>query len=209
LTKDFCYGILIGVVQRWYLLITHSGGGMIKYRMLALFVVLVLLATGVAVGQNAYMKGNNAIHAGIGFGMAGVYGSSTLPPITVGYEYGFEEKISLGGVLGYSGSKETFGGFGEWTYTYIIIGARGGYHFLENNPDLDAYAGLMLGYNIVSSSASTVNTGFGSFSASASGSYMIFGIYGGARYYFNPNLAVYGELGYGLGFFNVGVAYKL
>lgn len=181
---------------------------MFNMRAIALVVVLVLLATGLAFGQNAYQKGNNLIHAGIGFGLAGAYGSSTVPPITVGYEYGFEEKISLGGVLGYAGSKETWG-FGEWTYSYIVIGARGGYHFLENNPNLDAYAGLMLGYNIVSSSASTVNTGFGSFSASASGSYMIFGIYGGVRYYFNPNLAVQGELGYGLGFFNIGVAYKL
>lgn len=178
-------------------------------RMLALVVVLVLLATGVAVGQNAYMKGDNVIHGGIGFGLAGLYGSSTLPPIHAGYEYGFEDKISLGGVVGYAGSKEDFGGLGEWKYSYIVIGARGGYHFLENNSNLDAYAGIMLGYNIVSSSASTVNTGFGSFTASASGSYMLFGFYGGARYYFSPKFAAYGELGYGLGYFNIGIAYKL
>ncbi len=177
-------------------------------RALALVVVLVLIATGVAFGQNAYMKGNNVIHGGIGFGLAGLYGSSTLPPIHVGFEYGFEEKISLGGVVGYAGSKENFGGFGEWKYSYIVIGARGGYHFLENNSNLDAYAGAMLGYNIVSSSASG-NTGFGTFTASASGSYMLFGFYGGARYYFSPQLAAYGEIGYGLGYFNVGIAYKL
>ena len=174
-------------------------------RIVALLVVLVLVATGVAFGQNAYMKGNNVIHAGIGFGMAGLYGSSTLPPITAGFEYGLEDKISLGGVLGYAGSKETFFG-GEWTYSYIVIGARGGYHFLENNDKLDAYAGVMLGYNIVSSSASTTISGF---SFSASGSYMIFGFYGGARYYFSPQFAAYGEVGYGLGYVNVGIAYKL
>jgi len=179
-----------------------------KTRLLALVVVLVLVATGVAFGQNAYMKGNNLIHAGLAIGgLAGMYGSSTLPPITAGFEYGFEDKISLGGVVGYSGSKETFFG-GEWKYSYIVIGARGGYHFLENNDKLDAYGGVMLGYNIVSSSATSTVTGFG-FTASAAGSYMIFGFYGGARYYFSPNFGVYGEVGYGLGYFNIGIAYKL
>lgn len=164
----------------------------------------VLLAANIVVAQNAYMKGDNVIHAGIGFGLAGLYGSSTLPPITAGYEMGFDEKISIGGVVGFAGSKETFLG-GEWSYSYVVIGARGAYHFLENNSQFDAYAGAMLGYNIVSSS-STV-TGFGSFAAS--GSYMLFGFYGGARYYLSPNLALQGELGYGLGYINIGVGYKL
>jgi hypothetical protein len=170
-----------------------------------LVAVLTLVVTSVAVGQNAYMKGNNVAHAGIGFGLAGLYGSSTLPPITVGYEYGLEEKISLGGIVGFAGSKETFLG-GEWSYTYVIIGARGGYHFLENNNNLDAYGGLMLGYNIVSSSASTTISGF---TFTASGSYLLYGLYAGGRYYFSPNLAVQGEIGYGIGYFNIGIAYKL
>jgi len=177
-------------------------------RVLITLLVLVLVTTGIAFGQNAYKKDQNVIHAGIGFGLAGLYGSSSLPPITVGYEYGLENKISLGGMVGFAGSKETFFG-GEWSYSYVIIGARGAYHFLENNDKVDAYGGVMLGYNIVSASSSTVNTGFGSFTASASGSYLLFGIYGGARYYFSPQFAVYGEVGYGVGFLNIGVAYKL
>lgn len=174
-------------------------------RVLALVVVLLLLSTGLAFGQNAYMKGNNLIHAGIGFGLAGLYGSSTLPPITVGYENGVDEKISVGGYVGFAGSKETFFG-GEWSYSYVIIAARGGYHFLENNDKLDAYAGATLGYNVVSSSATTTVSGF---NFSASGSYLLFGFYGGARYYFSPQFAVYGEVGYGVGYFNLGIAYKL
>ncbi len=180
---------------------------MSNMRIVALVVVLVLLATGVAVGQNAYMKGNNLIHAGLAVGgLAGVYGDATLPPIVAGYEYGFEDKISLGGVFGISGSKYGFSGY-EWKYSYIVIGARGGYHFLENNDKLDAYGGVMIGYNIVSVTAPSVGAGFFGYSAGAS--YMLFGFYGGARYYFSPNLAAYGELGYGLGYFNIGIAYKL
>lgn len=174
-------------------------------RVLVTLLVLVLVTTGIAFGQNAYMKDNKVIHAGIGFGLAGLYGSSSLPPITAGFEYGLENKISLGGMVGFAGSKETVFG-GEWSYSYVIIGARGAYHFLENNDKVDAYGGVMLGYNIVSSSASTTIPGF---TFSASGSYMLFGIYGGARYYFSPNFGVYGEVGYGVGFLNIGIAYKL
>jgi hypothetical protein len=152
------------------------------------------------------MKGNKVIHAGLAVGgLAGVYGDATLPPIVAGFEYGFEDKISLGGVVGFAGSKYGFSGY-EWKYSYLVIGARGGYHFLENNPELDAYAGVMLGYNIVSVTAPS-GTFFGGYTAGAS--YMLFGFYGGARYYFSPNLAVYGELGYGLGYFNLGIAFKL
>ena len=173
-------------------------------RVLASAVALVLVVAATGYGQNMYNKGQNLIHGGIGFGLAGIYGDATLPPIVVGYENGFDEKISIGGIFGYSGSTYGFSGY-EWKYSYILIGARGAYHFLENNDQFDAYGGVLLGYNIVSvtAPASTI------FGYSAQGSYLLFGIYGGGRYYLNPNLAIFGELGYGAGFFTVGVAYKL
>lgn len=171
---------------------------------LAALSLALAMAIASSFGQNAYMKGNNVAHIGIGFGLAGVYGDATLPPITGGFEYGFEDKISLGGIFGYSGSKQSFFG-GEWKYSYILIGARGGYHFLENNDKWDAYGGLLLGYNIVNVST----TGTSGFGFAAGASYMLFGLYGGGRYYVSPNFAVFGELGYGAGFVTVGVAFKL
>jgi len=36
-----------------------------------------------------------------------------------------------------------------------------------------------------------------------------YGIYAGARYYFTPNIGIYGELGYSFGYINAGVAFKL
>ena len=167
-------------------------------------VAVLALGSSVVVAQNAYMKGNNLIHGGLGFGLAGIFGDPTIPPITVGYETGFEEKISLGGLAGFSGSSYTGPGW-EWKYTYILFGVRGAYHFLENNNTWDAYGGALLGYNIVSVS----ETGTASFGFSAGASYMLFGFYGGGRYYLNPRLALYGELGYGVGFVTIGVAYKL
>ena len=178
-------------------------------RILLLSVLVVFIAS-MSFGQMAYKKGDQVINLGIGLGgFAGVYGSGGIA-ITGGYEYGVNENISLGGVVGYSSSSEDFGGNYGWKYTYILIGARGAYHLdLFHNPNIDTYGGILLGYNIVSSKATGtyINYGYGNYSASAS--FLEFGAFIGGRYYFSPKLAVQAELGYGLGILNVGIAYKL
>jgi hypothetical protein len=171
--------------------------------------VLLVLALSISFSQIAYKKGDQVVNIGIGLGgFAGAYGSGGIA-ITGGYESAINENISLGGVVGYSSSSEDFGYGYSYKYTYILIGARGAYHYdLLHNPNVDTYGGLLLGYNIVSSSTS--GTAFYGYSgSSASASYMEFGLFAGIRYYFNPQLAVQAELGYGLGILNVGIAYKL
>jgi len=174
--------------------------------------VLSVALPGIANAQdNAWHQKDMVISAGLGIGLAGVYGTSSLPPIFAAFETGVAEKITLGGLIAYSGSSEDFG-YGKWTYTYIVIEARGAYHFLDHNSKIDAYGGVGLGYNIVSASVSwsdpTYQNLFGG-RYSASASYMIFDIFAGARYYFSPKFAVMGEVGYGVGFLRVGVSYKL
>jgi hypothetical protein len=171
---------------------------------------LLVIAVSLSLSQMAYKKGDQVINLGIGLGgFAGVYGSGGIA-ITGGYEYGIHENISLGGVVGYSSSsQDVYGDYG-WKYTYILIGARGAYHLdLLHKKDIDTYGGVLLGYNIVSSSAKGALPslyGYGSYSASAS--YLAIGVFIGGRYYFSPNWAVQAELGYGLGILNVGIAYK-
>jgi len=178
---------------------------------------IVLLAAafvlpGVASAQdNAWHQKDMVLSAGVGIGLAGLYGTSSTPPIFAAFETGVAEKITLGGLVAYSGSSEDFV-YGSWKYTYIIIEARGAYHFLDHNPKIDAYGGVGLGYNIVSASTTwkdpTAQNLFGG-TYSASASYMIFDLFAGARYYFSPKFAVQGEVGYGVGFLRIGVAYKL
>jgi hypothetical protein len=185
-------------------------------RVLTISAVVLLVAMvalpGVASAQdNAWHQKDMVLSAGVGIGLSGLYGSSSTPPIFAAFETGVAEKITLGGLVAYAGSSNDFG-YGKWSYTYIIIEARGAYHFLDHNPKFDAYGGLGLGYNIVSSSVTWQNSQFqnlygGVYSASAS--YMIFDIFAGARYYFSPKFAVQGEVGYGVGFVRIGVAYKL
>ena len=172
--------------------------------------ILLVIAVSLSFSQMAYNKGDQVVNLGIGLGgFAGAYGTGGVA-ITGGYEYGVNENISLGGVLGYSSSSEDFG-YGSWKYTYILIAARGAYHIdLFHNPKIDTYGGIMLGYNIVSATT-TWNAGYsdlfgGAYSASAS--YLEYGIFIGGRYYFDPHWAVQAELGYGLGILNVGIAYK-
>jgi YadA-like C-terminal region. len=167
---------------------------------------LLVIAVSLSFSQMAYHKDQQVINLGIGLGgFAGAYGSGGIA-ITGGYEYGVNENISLGGVVGYSSSSEDFGAGYGYKYTYILIAARGAYHLdLFHNPKIDTYGGLLLGYNIVSNSTTGLYYGYGS----ASASYLEIGLFAGGRYYFDPHWAVQAELGYGLGILNIGIAYKL
>ncbi len=72
-----------------------------------------------------------------------------MPSISLGYQAGILEKISVGGIAGYSSSSYGVIGY-KWTYSYMFIGARGEYHFVDVDlENFDLYGGLTLGYNIV------------------------------------------------------------
>lgn len=171
----------------------------------SVLILLVLVST-LSFGQT-YKKGVNNLNVGIGTGMAGIYGDADFPPISVGFQYGFHEKFSIGGIFGYSAS--TYGWTDwEWTYSYLVIGARGEYHFTDVEAEnLDLYGGLTLAYNIVSvDEPAGYQTWWG---YSAETSYLLYGFHAGARYLFSPNIGIFGELGYGLGYVTVGLNVRL
>jgi hypothetical protein len=171
--------------------------------------VLLVIAISMSFGQIAYKQGDNVVSAMFGLGSSISYGSAKtdVPPLSVAFDYGFNENISLGGIVGYTASSESgsipFFGSYEFKYSDFIIGARGAYHYdLLHNEMIDTYGGLVLGYDVASASA----TGFGT-AASAGG--LVIGGFIGGRYYFTPNLGAQLELGYGIAYFNIGIAYKL
>jgi len=175
--------------------------------------ILVLLAASMigssAMAQTMFHEKDMLISAGIGFGGYGYYGGSPTPPIFGMFEMGVSPKISVGGMIGYSGSSEDYG-WGKWSYTYIPITIRGSYHFLEGQKNLDAYAGAGLGFSIVSSSAEYKDPNLEKYAVSASGSYMYFDLHIGGRYFFSPKFAAMAEVGYSaLGFARIGVSYNL
>ncbi|MFW6289676.1 MAG: hypothetical protein ACOC0R_01810, partial [Mariniphaga sp.] len=88
-------------------------------------------------------------------------------------------------------------------FSNFLLGARGALHyqFIEQ---LDTYAGLMLGYRVVSWNTSASGVNF----ATAAASGFLSAFYIGGRYYFNENIAAMLELGYGIAYLNLGVAIK-
>jgi hypothetical protein len=110
----------------------------------------------------------------------------------------------VGGYVGYTGAK--FDGLGsDFKISSFIIGARGSVHyqFLDR---LDTYGGLMLGYKVENSDWDTDIVGVDDDIANSE---IILDLYIGGRYYFNDNIAGLLEIGSGIAYLNIGVAFKL
>lgn len=157
-----------------------------------------------------FQNGTTVINAGIGLGTGlGGHGNAR-PAISVSADHGLWEVggpgiISLGGYLGNTGYKYSGGEYSA-KWNYIIIGARGAYHYngFTNIPKLDLYGGLMLSYNIVKFSSNLEEDYFGKSYNSGIG---LTGFLG-TRWFFSDNLGAYAELGYGVSILNIGASFK-
>lgn len=162
----------------------------------------------------AFQPGEKIVQAGLGFGMMGVYGDVVIPPISISIDMAKEIEgypISFGAIIGLSKSEYDWSYYAsgdyKWTYTYFLIGARAAYHLKTKSDKIDPYGGLMLGYNIVSFKEPSGWNPI--YDYSGGDSYLMYGFYGGARYFINPKMAIYAELGYGFGYLNLGLSFKL
>ncbi len=177
-------------------------------------IAVLLFSTVLLSAKGPYTRDHSDLNIGVGFGST-LYGDAAIPPITASYEIplpvdspsDITKKISVGGVAGISMTESDYY-FGTYSYTHIIIGARGSYHFY-NEGNIDAYGGLMIGYNIVSSSYES-KSGHSDYGHSTSaGSGITYSAYVGGRYYFSDSFGAFLELGYGLAYLNLGVTLKL
>jgi len=183
---------------------------------LTLSLILAILA-GFAVNaqENIFTKGQQVVNAGIGFGSvlySGTYYKNTVPPLSVSYEKGIKDGvidkgvIGVGGYLAYASYKWEYSSLWYYKYSDFIIGARGTFHYPLVDK-LDTYTGLILGYDIASSKETgTAVTGY-NYNASSGGVRLAW--FAGARYYFNDKFGAMAEIGYGITYFNLGVAIKL
>ena len=162
-----------------------------------------------------FEKGTKLLSVGVGLGnpyglgfispsIQGILDIGVSPKLGIGY-------IGVGGILGFSTGTVDYGwGYNnKYTvrYTNFSIAARGTYHFDLDVEKLDLYGGVLAGYNIGSAS-DDYSGGFGYTPAYKSYSRPIFGVFAGARYYFTPKVAVYGELGNDISFLSVGITFK-
>lgn len=114
---------------------------------------------------------------------------------TLGIEASFDYYSWGDSFIGYS-----------WNYRYIPIGVTANYHFKVQDTRFDPFLGLGLGYNIVSCSYDGPGVSVGG-CGYTSGIYFI-GRAGG-RYFFNPKMAAYADVGAGAAALNVGLMFKI
>lgn len=175
-------------------------------------VALFLISNITLLAEDTFNKDKSNLNVGVGFGSA-LWGDPVLPPISASYEIGWPsdstevlQKASIGGYVGFSMTESEYS-WGIYSYTHIIVGARGSYHFY-NTDNLDLYAGGMIGYNIVSSSYESKSSGY-TRSSSAHGSEFSYAFFAGGRYYFTDTFGAFAELGYGVAYLNFGLTVKL
>lgn len=169
-----------------------------KLLMLSLITIFIIVVGNQKSNAQNYEQGSKIAHLGVGIG--GGFGL----PISVSMDYGWKEKISLGGIVGFSTTTEDVVLY-KINYTYILVAARGAYHFDLGVDKLDPYAGVLLGYNAASAGFDPdPGPPFNNISVGGA----IYGGFLGARYGITDNIGAFGELGYGIGNLTVGVSYK-
>jgi hypothetical protein len=183
-----------------------------KKSILIISVALSICFLHVNAQQSMFKKGDVVVNATVGFGsvlFSGLGYVIGVPPLAVSAEYGILDKVidkgsvGVGGYLGFSSYKYAPNDIG-YRYNNIIIGARGVLHY-PFVPKLDTYTGLMVGFNI--ESVNNIGTPF--YPNPALGSRPAWSWFIGGRYYFNNQFAALAELGYGIAWFNIGIAYKI
>lgn len=170
----------------------------------------MLLATRAAAQTDTIINQQSiVVQAGVGLGGYGYANGSGLPLLNVSFEKGLPQRlgpgyVGVGGYLGYKTSTYKYGGEYRWTYTDVLLAARGAWHpDFAHSEKLDGYVGLAVGVNLYRFN-STDDDYF-----DATHTSVLWGGYLGGRYMFTDQLGAYGELGYGLGYLNVGIVYKL
>ncbi len=167
----------------------------------SLFLVALLAFSAQNATAQSYQQGDKLLNVGVGLG---TYGAGGLG-LGGSFEYGIHEAISVGVLGGYSGRSNYLGSNTRWSV--LTIGARGSYHFNEllnlDNDQIDLYAGLGLGYRNISWNYNGIGLGDGY----GAGGILFLGHIGG-KYYFQPNLGIFAELGSGFGTLQAGLAFK-
>lgn len=191
-------------------------------KILKAFGVLLLSASVPLSASAQFDEGDNVL--GLGVGLLGGYsvgwsgtGVTQSPALNLHFDHGMGDlgagTWGLGGYVGYKtiGYKSDYFYYNyDYHYTYLVIGARGTWHYNEwHGENWDTYGGLMLAYRSVSWKD---NTDYGAYgylnNYSYSGSGMGLSAFVGARYFFSDKFGAYGELGYGLTWLQLGVSLK-
>ena len=171
-----------------------------------------------AIAQNGPLKrGQIKLNFGLGVGsyIKAAGGSTSFPPFTASAEYAINENMTVGGLVGYTSTTDTYsysslGAKDNYKISNTLIGARVNYYF-DVNPKYDVYVGAMLGYDAVSSNFSSTSSQYQDIlrDVNTSVSGILYGVHAGGRYHFSPAASAFAEIGYGIAVLNLGVTLNL
>lgn len=189
-------------------------------------IILLILLSSLTNYSQEFKKGTQVLSAGVGFGSTlGLVRGVQTPALSVSYEQGIWDiegpgVISLGGYFGRKSFRNSYDSKHYWynqRLSYTMIGARSAYHFnMLDVENLDLYAGAMLSFNIARYKfeegyydPNYAGPIIGFDRSRTYGNRLILSLYAGARYFFNSQFAVFGEVGYGVSYLTLGIAYRM
>jgi|SRR5690554_5006271 len=172
-------------------------------KLFASFVLVIALFTSSSTFAQ-FEQGDNLFNAGINLG--GTYGGGGVG-VGASYEVGIHDFISIGAQGDFVTWNYGWVGY-KWRYNFLTVAARGSYHFGKHfltMDNLDLYAGPALGYRI---SSYKDPSGWSGTYTNSYGSGVFFGVFAGARYYFNEGLGVFAEVGHNASPLKAGITLK-
>jgi hypothetical protein len=121
------------------------------------------------------------------------------------FERGIKALPDMGnGILGIQAGFEYYSWSGPgYSWKYIPVGVTANYHFKLEDQRFDPFVGLGLGYQVITCDAPGLPGDYCSNSA------IYFIGRAGARYFFNPKMAFYGDVGAGAATLSLGLMFKL
>lgn len=182
-------------------------------------------------GGKCFDENTHIINLGFGFGSVGYYRAGigggytykSSPAMTLTYEQAYPKKLGpgflgVGALVGFKTASSRYDNYSyqgnkyyfENRWTYTMFTARAVYHWDGLNAhNAEVYGGAILGFGISTYSYKTNGNDpdIDSYKKSG-GAYPIFGVFAGARWYFVPKVALFGEAGYGISFINGGLSFK-
>ena len=180
-------------------------------RFLAVVTLLLISFSSYNASAQEIKKGQFLLSPFLGLGYY-YAGSGLAATIGVTGEKAFTQEISGGVYLAYTPRTHDYGSLrNEYDYTcnFIVFGVRASYHCANllrvSNKKFDPYAGAFLGY--VASSYDYDGPGNSGYRDDYDSDIRP-GIYAGARYFFQPNIGVFGEVSIGLTPISGGVTFR-
>ncbi len=162
---------------------------------LFLLSLIVLLGFSLKAQEPIFLKGDKVVNLGVGIGATANVSLSG----EVGILDGIADKGSIG-VGGIVGIGTNLLGSRYSRYSRFAAAARGLFHypFLDK---LDTYGGIVLGVGYYHYNSSYA------YHANYAGA--IYGLVLGGRYYFSDKMSFFGEVGAGMDYLTLGIAFKL